>query len=248
MMKVLTVYAHPNPNSFCHSILLQFTRGLEDAGHVSEVVDLYAIRFDPVFRMQDFASYVHESMPLEILEAMNLKQRVLNFAGGPIQRFITSLWLRDKDPFAVAKFIHDHRPKDVIAQWEKLKRAQGLAFIAPVFWLHFPAILKGWFERVFAYGDAYALTSVGWGGEAKGRVPLLRHEKALVISTTLFKEEDYKADWELPMTRIIDDWGLRYPGIKNVEHVYFYGVPVVDDETRRGYLERAYKLGNEFIS
>ena len=77
-------------------------------------------------------------------------------------------------------------------------------------------------------------------------MPLLHHEKALVISTTLFKEEDYKADWEAPMTRIIDDWGLRYPGVKKVEHVYFYGVPVVDDETRRGYLERAYKLGKEF--
>jgi NAD(P)H dehydrogenase (quinone) len=146
----------------------------------------------------------------------------------------------------VAKFIHAHRPKDVIAQWEKLDKAQGLAFIAPVFWLHFPAILKGWFERVFAYGDAYALTSEGWHGEVKGRVPLLHHEKALVISTTLFKEEDYKADWEAPMTRIIDDWGLRYPGVKHVEHVYFYGVPVVDDETRRGYLERAYQLGREF--
>lgn len=75
---------------------------------------------------------------------------------------------------------------------------------------------------------------------------LLHHEKSLVISTTLFKEEDYKADWELPMTRIIDDWGLRYPGIKKVEHVYFYGVPVMDDETRRSYLERSYKLGKEF--
>ncbi len=52
-------------------------------------------------------------------------------------------------------------PRTLIAQWEKLKNAQGLAFIAPVFWLHFPAILKGWFERVFAYGDAYALTSGG---------------------------------------------------------------------------------------
>jgi hypothetical protein len=31
-----------------------------------------------------------------------------------------------------------------------------------------------------------------------------------------------------------------------VEHVYFYGVPVVDDDTRRSYLERAYKLGKEF--
>jgi NAD(P)H dehydrogenase (quinone) len=245
-MRVLTVYAHPNPKSFCHAILQQFTQGLEDAGHVSEVVDLYAIRFDPVFRMQDFASYVHESMPAEILEKMNLKQRVLDFAGGPIQRFIASRWLRNKDSLAVAKFIHDHRPKDVVAQWKKLEAAQGLAFISPVFWLHFPAILKGWFERVFAYGDAYALTSEGWRGEAKGRVPLLHHEKALVISTTLFKEEDYKADWEAPMARIIDDWGLRYPGVRKVEHVYFYRVPVADDETRRSYLERAYKPGKEF--
>ncbi len=245
-MKVLTIIANPNPRSFCHAILQRFTAGLKEAGHTSEVIDLYAIRFDPVFRTADFASYVHESMPLEILEQMNLKQRVLDSAGGPIQRFIASHWLRKKDSLAVAKFIHGHRPKDVAAQWEKLKNAQGLAFIAPVFWLHFPAILKGWFERVFAYGDAYALTPEGWRGEVTGRVPLLHHEKALVISTTLFREEDYKADWEEPMTRIIDDWGLRYPGIKKVEHVYFYGVPVVDDDTRRSYLDQAYCLGKEF--
>jgi NAD(P)H dehydrogenase (quinone) len=50
----------------------------------------------------------------------------------------------------------------------------------------------------------------------------------------------------MPMTRIIDDWGLRYPGVKKVEHVYFYGVPVVDHATRRDYLARAYTLGKEF--
>jgi len=49
------------------------------------------------------------------------------------------------------------------------------------------------------------------------------------------------------MTRIIDDWGLRYPGVEEVEHVYFYGVPVVDDEIRQGYLEQAYYLGKEFV-
>jgi putative NADPH-quinone reductase len=68
----------------------------------------------------------------------------------------------------------------------------------------------------------------------------------LIISTTLFGEEDYKSDWEAPMTRIIDEWGLRYPGVKKVDHVYFYRVPVVDEETRRIYLERAYRLGKEF--
>ena len=245
-MKVLTVYAHPNPKSFCHAILERFTRGLEDAGHTSDVVDLYAIGFDPVFRTRDFASYVHESMPLDVLERMNLKERVQEAAGGPIRRLLAARWLRDKDPRAVARFIHDHRPKDAVDQWEKVKAADGLAFIAPVFWLHFPAILKGWFERVFAYGDAYALTEEGWRGKMKGRVPLLHHEKALIINTTLFSEEDYKASLEAPMTRIIDDWGLRYPGVKKVEHVYFYRAAVADKETMQGYLERAYQLGKYF--
>jgi NAD(P)H dehydrogenase (quinone) len=247
-MKVLTVIAHPNPHSFCHAVLERFTAGLQEAGHSQQVIDLYAIGFDPVFRQADFASYVHDSMPRDVLESMNLKQRALETVGDPLRRFVASRWLGGMDAPALAKFIHAHRPKDAAAQWEQVRAAQGLAFIAPVFWLGFPAILKGWFERVFAYGDAYALKPEGWRGESSGRVPLLQHEKALVISTTLFREADYKAQWEMPMTRIIDDWGLRYPGVKKVEHVYLYSVPVVDDETRRGYLERAYCLGKEFAN
>ena len=49
-MKVLTVYAHPHQKSFCGAILQKFAQGLKEASHKSEVVDLYAIRFDPVFR------------------------------------------------------------------------------------------------------------------------------------------------------------------------------------------------------
>ena len=30
-MQVLTVYAHPNPASFCHALLARFTHGLTDA-------------------------------------------------------------------------------------------------------------------------------------------------------------------------------------------------------------------------
>ena len=45
------------------------------------------------------------------------------------------------------------------------------------------------------------------------------------------------------MTTIIDNWGLRYPGIKKVEHVYFYHV---DDDNSQGYLQQAYRLGKDF--
>jgi len=245
-MRVLTVIANPNPKSFCHALLDRFTAGLRAGGHDSEVVDLYAIGFDPVFRMPDGASYVHESMPDDVLERMDLRRQALSGAGGPIRRALVSLVLRGKSPREMARVIHAHRPADARSQWEKVKRAQGLAFIAPVFWLGFPAILKGWFERVFAYGDAYALTPEGWEGNTRGRIPLLHHYKALVMSTTLFREEDYRAVWGAPMERIIDDWGLRYPGVKRVEHVYFYRTTIADEPTRRSYLDTAYRLGEEF--
>ena len=58
--------------------------------------------------------------------------------------------------------LQDHRPKDVGGQWGKVENAGGVAFTAPVFWQHRPAILKDWFKRVLGYGDAIALTTEGW--------------------------------------------------------------------------------------
>lgn len=220
----------------------------KDAGHTSEAIDLYSIRFDPVFSTRDFVQFVDERYtPQDVLESMDLKRFVLDSSGGSLRRFIVSRWLRDKDLPAVVRLIRKGMPKDVVAQQEKVAQAEGLVFIAPVFWLGFPAILKGWVERVFAYGFAYYLTPEGWSGDLGGRVPLLHHKKALVISTTFFREDDYKeAGLRKAMTTVIDDFGLRYPGVKEVEHIYFYAVCGVDDDTRRSYLQRAYRLGKEF--
>ena len=77
-MRVLTVYAHPNPNSFCHAVLDEFTRGLRDAGHVPDVLDLYAMKFDPVFTMADVATWLHPDMPADVLERWNPRQAVLD--------------------------------------------------------------------------------------------------------------------------------------------------------------------------
>ncbi len=245
-MDVMTVVAHPNPNSFCHAILRRFASGLKDGGHTNDIVDLYAIRFDPVFKTRDFASYIHESMPPDMLEQMDLMKSILDFCGGPVQRFVAKRWLSGKTPLELVKIIRKQMPKDVVAQQQKLARAQGLAFISPLDWMSFPAMLKGWFERIFAPGFAYSLTPEGWRGSSAGRIPLLRHEKALVINTTHFKEDTYKGEFGKAMARITDDWGLRYPGVKKVEHVYFYGADVSDPETRRAWLDQAYQLGKDF--
>ena len=67
-MKVLIVYAHPNPESFNHAVLEEFTRGLRDGGHSVEVVDLYGIGFDPRIKSEDLAQFRGGKMPDDVLE------------------------------------------------------------------------------------------------------------------------------------------------------------------------------------
>ena len=73
-MKVLTVFAHPASKSFCHAVLDRFDAGLRDAGHTNEIVDLYAIGFDPILRPRDNPSWLTETIPDDMLDRMRLSE------------------------------------------------------------------------------------------------------------------------------------------------------------------------------
>ena len=246
-MHVLTIYAHPNPKSFCYAVLDQFTAGLREAGHSNEVVDLYAIGFDPVHRSRDLPSWLTESIPDDILDRMNLREALIEGAGGPWQRFMMKRLLGNRDARGIIRLLRERfQPKDVLAQQQQVARAQGLAFIAPVHFLSFPAILKGWLDRVWTPGFAYDLTEEAWRGDINGRRARLTHEKALIIQTTIWDQPSYDTGLRAAMGKIIDEYTLTYPGIKKVEHELFYAVHGADDDTRRGYLDRARWLGQNF--
>jgi NAD(P)H dehydrogenase (quinone) len=96
-VNILTVYANPNPRSFCHAVLVQFTQGLRDAGHKSEVIDLYAIGFDLVLRTRDAPNWVNESLPIDVLENMDLKRQAIESTTNPVQHLIVRMMLRNKN-------------------------------------------------------------------------------------------------------------------------------------------------------
>lgn len=246
-MHVLIVYAHPNPKAFCRAVLERFSKGLQDGGHSHEVIDLHAIDFDPVFTMADYGQFYREDVPAEILESWKPKELIMDLAGGPIKRFLARQLLKDKTALDLVGFIRKNTPKDVLAHQAKLAKADGLVYIFPLYWNNFPAILLGWMQRVLTYGFAYRMSPEGWAGDVSGRVSLLTQKKALIMNTTFFSEEDLKTrGFHDAMLSLMDDWGLRYPGISDVTHEFFYSVPSVGDETRAEYLQRAYQLGKEF--
>ncbi len=87
--------------------------------------------------------------------------------------FRRNTWRGGKRPLRNPRKRH-HRKITVPATYpirKKMAWADGLAIIAPVFWMGFPAILNGWIDRVFSYGFAYTLTGEGWRGDVNSCQP-----------------------------------------------------------------------------
>lgn len=245
-MKVLIIYAHPNPLSFTKAILDNFVRGLKEAGHQYEIVDLYKTKFNPVFQDMDFSFFVDKDIPKDIFQQMDIRTMIIKLAGGPIKRLYAKWYIKNKTDDDLIQLISSQKPKDVLLHQKKVAEADALVFITQVFWMHFPALVKGWMERVLTYGFAYKLNEKGWKGDPDGRIPLLKIKKAVIMQPTFFNEKVYREKgFKAAMEKTIDDWGLKYPGIENVDHIYFHSILSVSPEARKKYLEIAYLKGKE---
>jgi NAD(P)H dehydrogenase (quinone) len=245
-MKVLIIFAHPNPMSFTKAVLDNFVRGLKEAGHQFEVVDLYKIKFNPVFQDMDSSFFVTHDIPGDLFQQMDMRKMIVELAGGPVRRFVAKRIIKNKTDDELIRLINAQKPKDVLKQQKKVADADVLVFITQVFWMHFPALVKGWMERVLTYGFAYKLNEDGWRGDPDGRIPLLKIKKAIIMHPTFFNEKVYKEKgFKASMEKTIDDWSLKYPGIETVDHIYFHSILAVSPETRKKYLEIAYLKGKD---
>jgi NAD(P)H dehydrogenase (quinone) len=100
-----------------------------------------------------------------------------------------------------------------------LASAEVLVVVHPNCWGSPPAMMKGWMDRVFAEGSAYAFEK----SSDLGDVPqgLLRTNVAVVFNTSNTEEERERVVFGDPLDRIWKDCLLHYCGVKNVvRHVF----------------------------
>ena len=144
-----------------------------------------------------------------MLDRMRLRENLLDEAGGPLKRFALKRLIGDRDARGIIRLLRErYQTKDVLVQQQKVARAEALAFVAPVHFLSFPAILKGRLDRVWTPGVAYDLTPEAWRGDINGRQQKLTHKKALIIQTTIFDKRGYDAGLRDAMRMVIDDFTL----------------------------------------
>jgi NAD(P)H dehydrogenase (quinone) len=202
-MKVLLVFAHPEPHSLGGSLREVAVQELEAQGHEVQVSDLYAMRWKSEVDRADFPSLPPEA-----------RLQVATASG---------------DAFAAGDLTDDVR-----AEQQKLKWADALILQFPLWWYSMPAILKGWIDRVYAYGFAYGVgehSDSHWGdrfGEG-----LFAGKCAMLIVTTGGWKEHYSTrgingpidDLLFPINHGV----LYYPGFDVLPPFVAYRVDRLDE-------------------
>ena len=123
---------------------------------------------------------------------------------------------------------------DIAAQQADLRWADAVLFQFPLWWFSLPAILKGWVDRVYAYGFAYGVgehSDRHWGDRYGEGV--FRGKRALLVVTAGGWESHYAArgingpidDVLFPITHGI----LHYPGFDVLPPFVLYRVGKMDD-------------------
>jgi NAD(P)H dehydrogenase (quinone) len=127
---------------------------------------------------------------------------------------------------------------DLIESWEKIKWADHLVWIHPVWWGGLPAIAKGFIDRVFLPGIAfkYRENSVWWDKLLKGKT-------AHIITTLDQPGWYYKIAFGKPSVNQLKKSTLEFCGIKPVKVSYIGPIKNSTLAYREKCLEKVEKFG-----
>lgn len=131
-------------------------------------------------------------------------------------------------------FENDTQPEDIKLEQEKLIWADAVIFQFPMWWFSMPAILKGWFERVYAYGFAYGVgehSDTHWG-DRYGEGTLVGKRAMLMITTGGWASHYSPRGINGPIDDIlfpIHHGMLFYPGFDVLPPFIVYRTSRVDD-------------------
>ena len=127
---------------------------------------------------------------------------------------------------------------DLLDAWEKIKWADHLVWVHPVWWGGLPAITKGFIDRVFLPGFAfqYRENSVWWD-------KLLKGKSAHIITTLDQPAWYYWFAFGRPSVNQLKKSTLEFCGVKPVKVTYISPIKNSELSLRKKWLEKIEKKG-----
>lgn len=131
-------------------------------------------------------------------------------------------------------FEHGRQSEDIAREQDKLRWADTVILQFPLWWFSLPAILKGWVERVYAYGFAYGVgehSDRHWG-DRYGEGTLAGKRAMLIVTTGGWESHYSPRGINGPINDIlfpIQHGILYYPGFDVLPPYVIYRTGKMDD-------------------
>jgi NAD(P)H dehydrogenase (quinone) len=138
-----------------------------------------------------------------------------------------------------AQFEGGRLPAEILREQARIERNEALLLIFPIWWWSFPAMLKGWFDRVWSNGWAYVFDNNPDGS-------LLEPRPFGLIACAASSEDVYRLrGYDEMLTRQVEIGVLGFCGVSASRIVIFNDVGW-DHEQEIAHLARAADLGRTF--
>ena len=106
-------------------------------------------------------------------------------------------------------------PADIAAEHEHVRWADVIVFCHPIWWIGLPAIIKGWVDRVFVLGFAYAHSPGGVVGRLLGK-------KAVILTSSGSTQAEFDSTGKMKAILVAQDFAtMEFCGLEMVEHLHF---------------------------
>ena len=143
-----------------------------------------------------------------------------------------------------AHFWGGPRPADAVREAERVEAADAIVLVFPVYWWSFPALLKGWIDRVFTAGWAY---SVDPSTTTRG---LLGEKPIILIGMGGMRDGTYdKYGYRAAMQTQIDVGIFGFVGLTDVEtHLLLDVEGDANADRRAAQLVQARQIGAALVA
>ena len=143
-----------------------------------------------------------------------------------------------------AQFDDRPMPDDVLREQARVEWSEGMIFVMPIWWYQFPAMFKGWIDRVFSEHWAYEYRTAFDRDNSR-----LGWRKTLIVASAGGSPRTFtKYGYDQGLQTLWDTGIWGYCGFRDIRTQFFYQIKpksMPDEELAQQMLE-ARRLGREF--
>lgn len=133
-------------------------------------------------------------------------------------------------------------PAEIRHEHQLIDQADLITVIYPLWWMGFPAILKGYLDRVLSHGFAYKTEN----GVSVGLLHGKKMQQFVTIGNDL--EKYHSAGFDRSLRDCLVEGLFNFCGISDIKHCFFGGVHAVNNKERQAMLDQVKSITKQNLA